>query len=51
MDEEERLDRPWNAWIAVRKESLQPMNQESATDPNNPRRMSFQQWKIGRAHV
>jgi len=44
MDEEERLDRPWNAWIAVRKESLQPMNQESAPDPNNPRRMSFQQW-------
>ena len=44
MDEEERLDRPWNAWIAVRKESLQPMNQEPAPDPNNPRRMSFQQW-------
>lgn len=44
MDEEERLDRPWNAWIAVRKESLAPLSQESAPDPNNPRRMSFQQW-------
>lgn len=44
MDEEERLDRPWNAWIAVRKESLQPMNQEPAPDTNSPRRMSFQQW-------
>ncbi|KAJ7384998.1 hypothetical protein OS493_018687 [Desmophyllum pertusum] len=42
--EEERLDRPWNAWIAVRKESLQPMIQEPAPDPTNPRRMSFQQW-------
>lgn len=45
MDEEERLDRPWNAWIAVRKESLQLTNPENASQsPNNARRKSYQQW-------
>lgn len=41
MDEEERLDRPWNAWIAVRKESLQVVNPEPILDS---RKKSFQQW-------
>lgn len=44
MDEEERLDRPWNAWIAVRKDSLQPVNNEPASEANNSRKKSFQQW-------
>ena len=45
MEDEERLDRPWNAWIAIRKESLQPVNKDSASQsPTNPRRMSYQQW-------
>lgn len=45
MDDEERLDRPWNAWIAVRKESIQVANPENASQsPNNSRRMSYQQW-------
>ena len=45
MDEEERLDRPWNAWIAVRKEPLQLTNPENASQsPNNARRKSYQQW-------
>ena len=41
MDEEERLDRPWNAWIAVRKESLQAVSPEPIFDS---RKKSFQQW-------
>ena len=45
MEDEERLDRPWNAWIAVRKESLQLVNKDSASQsPTSPRRMSYQQW-------
>lgn len=45
VDEEERLDRPWNAWIAVRKESIQHGSAENISQsPTNPRRKSYQQW-------
>lgn len=45
IDDEERLDRPWNAWIAVRKESIQLTSHENASQsPNSSRRMSYQQW-------
>ena len=45
MEDEERLDRPWNAWIAVRKESMQQVSPDNnSQSPNNPRRMSYQQW-------
>ena len=45
MESVKRSDRPWNAWIAVRKESLNLLNQVDASQsPINPRRMSYQQW-------
>ena len=46
MEEEERMDRPWNAWIAARKESLQATNLPTTHEvsPDNCRRMTFEQW-------
>lgn len=45
MDEEERMDRPWNAWIAVRRESAQLASPAENKSPlADPRRKSYQQW-------
>lgn len=47
MDEEERMDRPWNAWIAVRRESAQlasPAENNDKSPSADSRRKSYQQW-------
>lgn len=46
MDEEERMDRPWNAWISVRRESVQLRNpaENNSQSVLNSKRKSYQQW-------
>lgn len=45
MDEEERMDRPWNAWIAARRESAQLASPAENKSPlADSRRKSYQQW-------